>query len=173
MLFLNENTFSGNKIIVYVLLKILNKCSAANLSSFQLKFAVHSALSSPNYETAETGTSLKRVLRYWSMRSKFNGVHSSLEDIGVTEVKVEDDGLLFVMSEVNQKQAHELKEKKCLKKLKDFKAQKLELCSLKEYLAANCQEEEEEDMEVEEGDQNMDSNFQPENNTTESDLSSD
>ena len=46
------------------------------------------------------------MLRYWTVRDKFNGVEETLMDIGVERVEVRDDGLLFVMDKAetsNQK----------------------------------------------------------------------
>ena len=45
------------------------------------------------YEEASIGQSLKRLLKYWKMAEKFNGFHPELQDIGVTEVRVTDQGL--------------------------------------------------------------------------------
>ena len=40
---------------------------------------------------------MERVLRYWTVRDKFNGVEETLANIGVKRVEVEEEGLLFVM----------------------------------------------------------------------------
>ena len=97
LLFLDENTLSGNKLFVYIIMKILRKCTGANLTSFKIKFSVHNALRHSRYETADIGTLLERVLRYWTVRDKFNGVEDTLANIGVQRVEVKNDGLLFVM----------------------------------------------------------------------------
>ena len=62
---------------------------------FQLKFAVDRALNDRKYEEAPIGPSLKRVLKYWTVRDKFNSVHPDLEMEGVTKIEVNDQGLLF------------------------------------------------------------------------------
>ena len=90
-------TLSGNKLFVYIIMKILKKCTDAKLQSFKMKFAVHNALANARYETEDVGTSLDRVLRYWTVRDKFNGVEETLANIGVKRVEVKEDGLLFVM----------------------------------------------------------------------------
>ena len=66
-------------------MKILKKCT------------VHNALANARYETEDVGTSLDRVLRYWTVRDKFNGVEETLANIGVKRVEVKEDGLLFIM----------------------------------------------------------------------------
>ena len=43
------------------------------------------------------GSSLERVLRYWTVRDRFNGVEETLANIGVQRVEVKPEGLLFVM----------------------------------------------------------------------------
>ena len=63
-----------------------------------MKFAIHNALENSRYETGDIGTSLERVLRYWTVRDKFRGVHPYLESIGVEKVEVLKDGILFVMN---------------------------------------------------------------------------
>ena len=48
------------------------------------------------YEEASIGQCLKRVMKYWTMAGKFTGVHPKLAKIGVTEVKVTEQGLEFL-----------------------------------------------------------------------------
>ena len=88
-------TLSGNKLLVYVIMKILKKCTDAKLQSFKIKFAVFNALAHSRYETGDIGTSLERVLRYLTLRGKFDGVHPELAKIGVKKIKVEKNGLTF------------------------------------------------------------------------------
>ena len=78
-------------------MKILKKCTDAKIQSFKMKFAVHNALAHKRYETEDIGSSLERVLRYWTVRDKFNGVEETLAKIGVKNIEVQKDGLLFVM----------------------------------------------------------------------------
>ena len=63
-----------------------------------MKFAVDRSLEGRRYETDPIGPSLKRVLRYWTVRNKFEGarIHPDLAEIGVTNIRVEDQGLVFV-----------------------------------------------------------------------------
>ena len=117
MLFYREDkTLAGNKLKVYVVAKILRKCTNEDLTSFkvfkikydspslafsynvnvQLKFAVDRSLDAKKYEDADIGSSLKRVLKYWTLAGKFTGVHPELANIGVTEVRVTDQGLEFL-----------------------------------------------------------------------------
>ena len=62
-----------------------------------MKFAVDRSLEGRRYETDPIGPSLKRVLRYWTVRNKFEGarIHPDLAEIGVTNIRVEDQGLVF------------------------------------------------------------------------------
>ena len=113
MLFLKPGdsggTLSGNKRFVYVMMKILKKCyEDVNITSFkvsthsyfqsemtgifllQMKFAVDRSLEGRRYETDPIGPSLKRVLRYWTVRNKFEEtrIHPDLKKIGVTSIIV-------------------------------------------------------------------------------------
>ena len=60
-----------------------------------MKFALDRSLDGTKYETMDIGTSLERVMRYWTVRDKFNGVHPDLREIGVTRIAVTKDGLVF------------------------------------------------------------------------------
>ena len=53
-------------------------------------------VSGKKYETADVGESLARVMRYWTVRGKLEGVHPDLQKIGVQRIKFTRDGLLFV-----------------------------------------------------------------------------
>ena len=61
-----------------------------------MKFAVDRSLDGKKYEKEEVGESLLRVLKYWTMRDKFSGVHPELKEIGVIGVKVTKEGLEFL-----------------------------------------------------------------------------
>ena len=61
-----------------------------------MKFAVDRSLDGKKYEKEEVGESLLRVLKYWTMKDKFSGVHPELKKIGVTGVKVTKEGLEFL-----------------------------------------------------------------------------
>ena len=70
--------------------------------SFKMKYALDRSLDGKKYETMDIGTSLERVMRYWTVRDKFNGVHPDLREIGVTRVSVSQQGLVFEMKELKQ-----------------------------------------------------------------------
>ena len=61
-----------------------------------MKFAVDRSLDGKKYETAEVGESLDRVLRYWTVRGKFDSVHPELEKIGVQRIEITRTGVKFV-----------------------------------------------------------------------------
>ena len=48
------------------------------------------------YEDADIGQNLLRVLKFWTMTNKLNGVHPALTKIGVTRVEVTENGLAFL-----------------------------------------------------------------------------
>ena len=88
-------TLSGNKLKVYVVLKIMKKITDEDITSFTLKFAVDRALAGRQYETADVGFLLNRVLNFWSLRGRFKGVADALWKIGVNKIEVTDEGLEF------------------------------------------------------------------------------
>ena len=61
-----------------------------------MKYAVNRVLDDKKYETADIGSSLKRVLKYWTVRDKFTQVHPKLAERGVRRIDVEENGLSFV-----------------------------------------------------------------------------
>ena len=61
-----------------------------------MKFAVDRSLDAKKYEEAPIGESLQRVLKHWTLNGKFTGVHPELKEIGVTEVRVTNQGLEFL-----------------------------------------------------------------------------
>ena len=82
-------TLSGKKRDVYVLLKIFKLLFGVSITSFSLKFSIDRSLEDVRYETAPVGESLKRAMRYYTTRGKFNGVHPDLAKIGVKEIKID------------------------------------------------------------------------------------
>ena len=61
-----------------------------------MKYAVDRSLAGKKYETADVGESLARVMKYWSVRGKFDGVHPDLQNIGVQRIEITRDSLVFV-----------------------------------------------------------------------------
>ena len=78
------------------MLKIMKLCCKADIESYKLKYAMHRCLDWSKYEKEDIGSSLERVLRYWTLRGKFDGVHPELANIGVKKIQVNKDRLTFV-----------------------------------------------------------------------------
>ena len=93
-------TLSGNKSGAYKMLKIMKLCCKADIESFKMKYAMDRCLAGPKYEKADFGSSLEKVLKFWTLRGKFDGVHPDLAEIGVKKIQVEKDGLTFVGEEL-------------------------------------------------------------------------
>ena len=60
-----------------------------------MKFAVDRALNDKKYEEGDIGSSMQRVMKYWTVRDKMNSVHDDLVEEGVTKIEVTDEGLKF------------------------------------------------------------------------------
>ena len=87
---------SGSKTEVYKMLKIMKLCCKADIESYKMKYAIERGLGGRKYEEASVGFSLRRVLRYWTLRGKFYGVHPDLEKFGVKKIQVDMEGLTFI-----------------------------------------------------------------------------
>ena len=61
-----------------------------------MKYAVDRSLAGKKYETADVGESLARVMKYWTVRGKLEGVHPDLQKIGVKKIVVTKESLVFV-----------------------------------------------------------------------------
>ena len=85
-----SNIIPGNRYFCFY--KLIN---IMFFSFFKMKYALDRSLDGKKYETMDIGTSLERVMRYWTVRDKFNGVHPDLREIGVTRVSVSQQGLVF------------------------------------------------------------------------------
>ena len=69
-----------------------------------MKFAVDRSLEGKKYEEADPiGPSLRRVLKYWTVRNKFEEarIHPDLKKIRVTSIRVEEEGLVFERGNTN------------------------------------------------------------------------
>ena len=61
------------------------------MTSFSQKFAVDRGLPDKRYETMPIGGSIRRVLRFYTIRDKLCGVNKHLRQIGVKEINVDFD----------------------------------------------------------------------------------
>ena len=98
-------TLSGNKRLVYALLKILRKiheeADSESSTSFKMKYTVENALREEIYETEPVSKSLQMVLQNWTTEDKkFEGVCLELRNIGISQIKIdfekEGGGLMFI-----------------------------------------------------------------------------
>ena len=77
------------------MLKIMKLCCKADIESYKMKYAMDRCLIDMKYEEADIGSSLERVLRYWTLRGKFDGVHPDLAKSGIKSIKPGKSGLIF------------------------------------------------------------------------------
>ena len=94
MLFLRQGdengsggTLSGNKKDVYICLKLSKILHGVSVTSFSLKFAVDRGLPDRKEESEPIGKLLKKVLRYYTIKDKLQGVNSKLAEIGVKDIR--------------------------------------------------------------------------------------
>ena len=60
-----------------------------------MKYAVDRSLAGAKYEEEDVGTSLQRVLLYWTLKDKFTGIDPALGKFGIKRVEVTKQGLQF------------------------------------------------------------------------------
>ena len=61
-----------------------------------MKYAVDRSLQNARYNTAAVAPSLLRVLTFFTLRGKFQGIHPALAEKGVAGVEETDEGLRFL-----------------------------------------------------------------------------
>ena len=79
---------SGNKKDVYIFLKISKLLHGSKMTSFSLKFAVDRGLPEKKEESEKLGKLLQKVLRYYTIKDKLQGVNPKLAKIGVKEIRL-------------------------------------------------------------------------------------
>ena len=80
-------TLSGNKKDVYICLKASKILHGISLTSFSLKFAVDRGLPDRKEESEPIGKLLKKVLRYYTIKDKLQGVNPKLAEIGIKDIR--------------------------------------------------------------------------------------
>ena len=90
-----ERTLKGERLIVYILMKILKKVTGTDVTSYLVKYAVSKMLWTFRPNNIPLAWALKRVLSHRYMQGKFDGVAKPLADRGVTKITIEENGLRF------------------------------------------------------------------------------
>ena len=95
---MSDTVLNGNKLLAYVLLKVLKYCTGSSARSYQCKFAVQQVfMNKLNIESMEElGAAIKEIIHYKTIRGKFSSVHPDLAAEGITRVEVGEEGLHFM-----------------------------------------------------------------------------
>ena len=96
LLFLNDKTFGGLRLNVYVLIKILKFCTNAPVKSYQVKYAISQVVANRDIAGEEVGKAIQDVIHFHTLRGKFSSVHPKLREEGIVKVEVLEEGLHFV-----------------------------------------------------------------------------
>ena len=97
LLFLNDTTLRGLKLIVYVLIKILKFCTGSSTKSYQCKFAIDNVLKNRDVsDVEELGDLIQEVIHHNTLRGKFSSVHPELRREGIIKIEVGKEGLCFI-----------------------------------------------------------------------------
>ena len=89
-------TLYGQKLHVYVLIKILKFCTGSSAKSYQCKFGIERVLTNRVVTAEELGKAIQDVIHYKTLRGKFSSVHPELRREGIVRVDVGEKGLHFV-----------------------------------------------------------------------------
>ena len=95
MLFFTDDTLAGEKIKVYVLEKAYKKVTGAKVTSYEIKFALENMLRHEDKDNLNLGEAMKKVVSYYNLEGKFNGVAEHLQKRGVTEIEITSEGFWF------------------------------------------------------------------------------
>ena len=96
-MFLRKETLSGNKLEVYVLLKLLKTLTKAPVTSYKIKWAVDDMLGNMfNLSDDGIGPAIQEAMNHRSIRDKFLGIHPRLQELGYIRIEVTDTGFTFV-----------------------------------------------------------------------------
>ena len=95
-MFLTDDTLSGRRKDVYILIKMLKTITASSATSYKCKYALDWALGHVDPAKIELGEAIRTVLQYTTLRHKFCCVHPDLEKAGITRVEVTEQGFMFV-----------------------------------------------------------------------------
>ena len=96
---MSDETLKGNKLDVYVMLKIIKYCTDSSARSYQIKFAVDQGFKNKSIESMKLGAAIKEIMEYQTIRGKFSSVHPDLAAEGITRVEVGEEGLHFIADE--------------------------------------------------------------------------
>ena len=100
---MTDETLKERKMDAYVLLKILNYCTGSAARSYQLKYAVDRVFGNKSIDSTEDiGTAIKEIIHYKTIRGKFSSVHPDLVAEGITRVEVGDEGLHFIINNLEK-----------------------------------------------------------------------
>ena len=95
-MFLRKETLSGNKLEVYVLLKLLKTLTKAPVTSYKIKWAVDDMLGNMfNLSDDGIGPAIQEAMNHRSIRDKFLGIHPRLQELGYIRIEVTDTGFTF------------------------------------------------------------------------------
>ena len=81
------------------MIKILKACTASKATSFLCKYSIHDALPNDDPDKIGLGTAILKALNYYKIRGKFEFIHPQLREIGVTGVKVTNEGFMFIKND--------------------------------------------------------------------------
>ena len=98
LLFVDENSLAGSRKLIYSLMKMMKYFTAAPVTSYKLKFSVHSTFHNKEPAADDLGNSLKKVMEHEEIRGSFGSVRKELKELGVEKIALHRDSLDFIGS---------------------------------------------------------------------------
>ena len=100
---MRDETLKGRKMDAYVLLKILKYCTDSPARSYQMKYAVDRAFLNKSIDSTEDlRKAIMEIIHFKTIRGKFSSVHPDLAAEGITRVEVGDEGLRFIINNLEK-----------------------------------------------------------------------
>ena len=96
LLFVDEKSLAGSRKLIYTLLKMIKYFTDAPVTSYKLKFAVHSTLHNKETAADDLGNSLLKVMDHEKIRGSFGSVRKELKELGVQKIILHPDRVDFI-----------------------------------------------------------------------------
>ena len=95
-LFVDQFSLAGSRKHIYTLLKMMKYFTDAPVTSYKLKFAVHSTFHNKEPAADDLGNSLLKVMEHKEIRGSFGSVRKELKELGVEKIILHPDRVDFI-----------------------------------------------------------------------------
>ena len=96
LLFVDQTSLAGSRKLIYSLMKMMKYFTAAPVTSYKLKFSVHSTFHNKEPAADDLGNSLKKVMDHYEIRGSFGSVRKELKELGVEKIVLHPNNMDFI-----------------------------------------------------------------------------